>query len=79
MTGDIDPKRLRLTEAGRKLVEKYTRLKPCPFCGKNGEEWKEEGGYPWTFNKKVGCRKCGISFYNNHDEGIEKWNRRVNE
>lgn len=85
MTEEIDFSRVRITEEGRKLVEKYeekhgkTNLKPCPFCGGKAKEWKEEGGYPWLFDKKVGCKKCGIDFYNDHNEGIEKWNRRVKE
>lgn len=32
MTGDIDPRRLRLTEEGRRLLD--TGIRDCPFCRK---------------------------------------------
>ena len=77
MTEDIDPKRLRLTEEGRKLVEKDTGLKPCPFCGGEAEEWKDS----WmAFTMRVGCRRCGISFEQRYnDNHIKMWNRRSYE
>lgn len=59
------------------MEQESRMMEPCPFCGGNGEEWEEEGGYPWISNRKIGCRKCGIGFHNNHGEGIERWNRRA--
>lgn len=44
-------------------------LQPCPFCGKPGERWVDEGGdHPRT---ALGCRDCGIEMW-----PVEDWNRR---
>lgn len=56
------------------------KLKPCPFCG--GEAGfiepiyvRSEADYPYV----IECSQCGIqtSIYNNQDQAIAAWNRRV--
>lgn len=60
-------------------------LKPCPFCGENGQYTSSSGGcdeedeYPVKYN--VGCRNCGASsgFYDKKEDAAESWNERTDE
>ena len=64
------------------------KLKPCPFCGggANVQNTFYEGydselhEYVENIGFAVGCPKCniGTQFYNNYENAIEAWNRRVN-
>jgi hypothetical protein len=49
-----------------------TELKSCPFCGKPGECWLQEGD--WTSWWCYGCRYCLVYFWDADD-----WNTRVKE
>ena len=81
MTGDIDPKRLRLTEEGRKLLD--TGIRDCPFCKKQPRIYvqKATGRYSIQCNDLVGrsltdcisMDTCGW----NLERVVRRWNRKV--
>lgn len=50
-------------------------LKPCPFCGSTNAIERETVTYQWVCL----CDNCGAStaVYDEKDEAIEAWNRRV--
>lgn len=85
MTEEIDFSRVRITRAGRELVEKYreTGFKPCPFCGakpeKSGYLWfKKDGEEVWRYN--ITCPTCHVHFTSMRVDNVaEKWNRRSYE
>lgn len=58
------------------------KLKPCPFCGcKNIRTWIDGRYYPKHELYFVECDndecKCRTDVFENKDEAIKVWNRRV--
>ena len=54
---------------------KMKEIKPCPFCGGEGELIIESGWSIW-----VSCKSCGAEgawVDTNEDDAIDKWNMRV--
>lgn len=65
------------------LREKQSRILPCPFCGEQAE-WEFT---PWDDATETGddgtgwieCHGCRVQMFSiDMDDGIEKWNRRIN-
>ncbi|WII07005.1 Lar family restriction alleviation protein [Methanomassiliicoccales archaeon LGM-RCC1] len=52
-----------------------TELKPCPFCGSNNVQNREDDG------RYILCNTCHIEVRDHQgtDRQFEMWNRRVNE
>ena len=51
-------------------------IKPCPFCGKEGQAVGSSSGW------KVFCRKCYVIIGNNlgtYEEAVEAWNKRAGQ
>lgn len=49
---------------------------PCPFCGSEGEfEYAEQDG--GMGRAQCANKQCGVSFFDDHDSAIEKWNKRT--
>lgn len=66
------------------MVNRMTELKPCPFCGANGDDLDFRFSYATKFTKAfqfVGCRRCGammVDTNENHclNDVKKAWNRR---
>lgn len=81
MTGDIDPKRLRLTEEGRKLLD--TGIRDCPFCKTQPrvDVQVRTGRYCIRCNNLVersstscvGMDTCGWTL----ERAVRRWNNKV--
>ena len=78
MTDDIDPSRLRITEAGRKLLD--TGIKDCYFCGRQPivKVLNGTGRCRVMCNARssrdVSCTRMHVNAWNMR-WAIRKWNR----
>ena len=56
------------------------KLKPCPFCGGDGEIRKEKAGV-FGLLYEVVCKKClaSTAIEITSARAIERWNRGVND
>ena len=57
------------------------KIKPCPFCGRQGEIKQMQFGFEKVTRFGVVCVTCGISqgWFFDEEDAVEKWNRRVGE
>lgn len=60
-------------------------LKPCPFCGADGDDIEPRMIYPHPFSKSgvyISCRKCGAGIFDTNpshclNDVKKAWNRRA--